>query len=534
MILRKPYAFLIKHFRAIHIALATLLILIGYETNRIFKFFKEYIKLSKYLRIYVEPSIKSVGWITFLALLAALGILIAIFVLMNKKKKPTKYYVFSIIFYAILLIFFIFVNSQIYSLVQNSSTIKLVNLVRDLLFMVYLAQFPFIIICLIRGLGFNIKKFDFKSDLKDMDITAADSEEFELAVELDANDVKTKFRRGLRITKYIINENKVILTIVAIALSSYIVISLFLNFFVYNRVYSEGSNVKLGDFSIKVLDSYQTTTNYKLVDISKNKYAYYIIKAQLKNNSDKAKVFNTNNIKLVVGNEASYEIDTNNYSSFLDFGVGYSKQKIEPSKQGTYIFVFKVDNQYKKSRKRFEILKSITSGNGETTFNYAKIKVKPKNVSKVKLLDKASLGKTLEMKDTIAGNFNLMISEIDFANFYEYEYQEKINEQDTKFTGIVQPDYSDYYGKKVMRLKANINFSNISNEKVSTRFIGKFGQIRYVKDKKEYTNPFRINEIETTIDSEYKYIEVYEDVAEADNIYLDITIRNKKYTYILK
>mgnify|MGYP004682476117 FL=1 len=277
MILRKPYAFLIKHFRAIHIALATLLILIGYETNRIFKFFKEYIKLSKYLRIYVEPSIKSVGWITFLALLAVLGILIAIFVLMNKKKKPTKYYVFSIIFYAILLIFFVFVNSQIYSLVQNSSTIKLVNLVRDLLFMVYLAQIPFIIICLIRGLGFNIKKFDFKSDLKDMDITAADSEEFELAVELDANDVKTKFRRGLRITKYIINENKVILTIVAIALSSYIVISLFLNFFVYNRVYSEGSNVKLGDFSIKVLDSYQTTTNYKHVDISKNKYTYYIM-----------------------------------------------------------------------------------------------------------------------------------------------------------------------------------------------------------------------------------------------------------------
>ena len=69
--------------------MVTLLILIGYETNRIFKIFKEYIKLSKYLRIYVEPSIKSVGLITFLALLAALGILIAIFVLMNIKMKPS-------------------------------------------------------------------------------------------------------------------------------------------------------------------------------------------------------------------------------------------------------------------------------------------------------------------------------------------------------------------------------------------------------------------------------------------------------------
>ena len=43
MILKKPYAFLIKHFRLIHIILSTLLIYIAFSFNKVHKYIKELI-----------------------------------------------------------------------------------------------------------------------------------------------------------------------------------------------------------------------------------------------------------------------------------------------------------------------------------------------------------------------------------------------------------------------------------------------------------------------------------------------------------
>ena len=43
MILKKPYAFLIKNFRAIHILLTLLCVYITYKTTGVISFFREYI-----------------------------------------------------------------------------------------------------------------------------------------------------------------------------------------------------------------------------------------------------------------------------------------------------------------------------------------------------------------------------------------------------------------------------------------------------------------------------------------------------------
>ena len=43
MILRRPYAFLIKHFRLIHLILFALLAIITYNASTVLNFFKDYI-----------------------------------------------------------------------------------------------------------------------------------------------------------------------------------------------------------------------------------------------------------------------------------------------------------------------------------------------------------------------------------------------------------------------------------------------------------------------------------------------------------
>ena len=117
MILRKPYAFLIKHFKIIHLFLSIILGIILYKTNLIYKFIVNYINKSNYLKLYVEPDISSVGISIFLLIALVLFIFVSIFILMKKKNKPTKFYTISILFYSLLIILFLLVNSQIYNLI---------------------------------------------------------------------------------------------------------------------------------------------------------------------------------------------------------------------------------------------------------------------------------------------------------------------------------------------------------------------------------------------------------------------------------
>ena len=142
VILRKPYAFLIKYFRLIHAVLALLMLFTIYKANTFYKFIIEYIRQSNYLKLYIEPSIHSVGILIFLIIILIISIFSSIIILMNKKKKPIGFYFISIIFYFAFLIFLILYNSQLYSLLLNRSSLKIMNIYRDFSNMFYLLQFP--------------------------------------------------------------------------------------------------------------------------------------------------------------------------------------------------------------------------------------------------------------------------------------------------------------------------------------------------------------------------------------------------------
>lgn len=542
MILRKPYAFLIKKFKVIHLALAFMLGLIAYKTNDIYVFFKEYIVKSSYLKVYVEPSITSVPWYMYLMVLLAIGALVAILVLMNRKKKPTKYYLVSVIFYSLLIIVYILASAQAYSLMQQQGDLKFVTMVRDLLRIFYYVQFIFIIIAFLRGIGFNIKKFDFKNDLKEMNIAEEDSEEFEVGIELDSNDLRTKLRRAVRIVKYIANENKILLIVVGSALGIYLAVTLILNVFVYNRVYREKESIKIGNYVIKVLNSYEATKSYDATDISESgKYVYYVVETEIKNTLKKDVKFNKGAVSLKAEEYTSYQTDKKAFPYFIDIGTGYYEQKIKASSTEKYLFIFKVDAAFKSNKKTFRLLKNTTTEDGETIYNYINIRIKPKEIDDVEEVSSVSLNQTLSIKNSIVGNFDLNIESIEFVDKVEYTYTENKNQKESEYTGIITPGYTDYYGKKIMKMKAKLNYDekSISNSKVTEKFFGTFGHIRYLKNGKTYYNPFAlvertITDRDTPDDDEYKFIEVYDQMVDADNIWLEIIIRNKKYEYKLK
>ena len=90
MILKKPYGMLIKNFRKIHIILTILTVFISIEAHNILSFFNEYVAnnysvtvTDTLLRETINP------WI-YPALIITIIILIAVFILLKQKKKPTK------------------------------------------------------------------------------------------------------------------------------------------------------------------------------------------------------------------------------------------------------------------------------------------------------------------------------------------------------------------------------------------------------------------------------------------------------------
>ncbi len=537
MILRKPYAFLIKKFKIIHLILAALLAFIVYKTNDIYVFFRDYIKSSSYLKIYVEPTITSVPWYMYIMVLLAIGVFVAILVLMNRKQKPTKYYLISVIFYSLLIIIYALAGSQAFALMQQQGNLKIVTLTRDLLRIFYYAQYIFVVMAFLRGIGFNIKKFDFKNDLKEMNIAEEDSEEFEFGIELDSNDLRTRLRRAIRITKYIANENKILLIVIGSVLGVYLVVTLILNIFVYNRVYKEKESVKIGNYVVKVLNSYEATKSYDDTDISENgKFIYYVVETEIKNASKKDLKFNRGSVSLKAEEYTSYQTEKKAFPYFIDIGTGYYEQTIKASSTEKYLFVFKVASEFKYNKKMFRILKNTTNEDGETIYNYANIKIKPKNLDEAEEVASVSLNQNLSMKDNIVGNFDLNIESVEFLDKVEYKYNETVNGKEYSFTGIIIPNYADFYGKKIMKLKAKLTYDekSISNTKVLETFLGNFGHIRYLKNGKTYYNPFTIKERTTIEGDEYKYFEIYDKAVDSDNIWFEIIIRNKKYVYKLK
>ena len=530
MILRKPYAFLMKNFKLIHALLTALLGFVMYQTNDIYTFFKEYLIASRNLKIDIEPRLTSINWHIYVAVILIIAISGLIFTLMSRKKKPVKFYLYSMLFYFLAIVAFLFSALQISSLISGTASVSLVSAARDIMQMLYWGQYIFLFISILRTIGFNLKKFNFESDLKDFDILEEDNEEFEFEVGLDSEDVKTRMRRNVRMLKYFVIENKVVLVPTIVIAALVLIVSAFLNAEVYNKIYEEKETFVVKNLNVNILNTYETTKDYSGKDISEGKYIYYITQLEIKNETTERNTINTDNIMLKVGEIDYYSVLESENNNFLDLGKGYYKQNIEPKSTNKYILVFKVEKELKKEKKIMQFL----IGYNNEGFVFTNIELDPKPLDKVEIKKTVNLKEELNIKNDMIGNVVINIEEYAIEPIMKYKYEEVINNKKHTFTGIIQPSQDDSYSKYILRLKSNITFKEVYNDNVVSKFLSKFGSIRYIKDGKEYKNPFKIKDVTPSTEKDNIYLEVYSEVSKADQIYFDITIREDKYIIKLK
>ena len=96
MVLKKPYAFLIKHFKLIHLLLCIPLIYLIIRTGAITSFFSSYVSSNYYTNL-TNVSGTYINYFMYFASLLVVLLVLAIYFLMRQKKKNTKFYMFLII-----------------------------------------------------------------------------------------------------------------------------------------------------------------------------------------------------------------------------------------------------------------------------------------------------------------------------------------------------------------------------------------------------------------------------------------------------
>lgn len=526
MILRKPYAFLIKHFKFIHFIMMSLMIFLIYQTNVLLSFFNEFISSQQTIIGSNVIEVLFNGY-AYLVAIAVTLIAIIILILMSFKNKPRLFYVLTMLGYILLMILYAYTVSTIGQMQVSLLDERITRAVRDFLNIAFMFQIYTTFICLIRIIGLDVKKFEFNHDI---DIDATDNEEFEINVEFDSQNLKRKIRRSLRDLKYYFLENKLIIifiSLIFILIFGFITLKVILN---KSVVYQTGDAVMTQDYNITVTDSYFTNKNYRLNNIVSDDKTLVVIKFNIKTINQTSK-FIYGKLALQLGEEKYYH--DSKYSSQLDdLGDTYINQNLT-SNYNEFLLVYEIPAKLKNEKFNLVYTEQLVNGWFNNN-NKVVININPREIDGAKEAVSVDLGKNYIIADDILNNYGLKINNFALASMFKINYQTCVTVGECYwFDEIIQPTLSGISDKAILKLDMTLSIPEEAKFSSFIDLIKKFGSIEYEIDGNK-KNILITNSINTVHNDGNYYFEIRDEVLEADKVSLAIRVRNNNYIFLLK
>ena len=536
MILRRPYAFLVKHFKSIHAVLLLGALFLVLKTRHIISFLGTYIKdgVSSEQAMNAASNYTSISVILVSLLMAILsGIIIY---LLRYKNKPIKLYLFTFIYYILLTALLIWLNSFISNLGYTSSGIRFISILRDIIRSSIILNILVMVLCFIRTIGLDLKHFDFKKDLLDLGVQEKDNEEYEFEFKIDKDQIKSKINKGIRYTKYFYKENKFVFIALGFIVLFLIFSSLIKILMGFEKVYKQNQDFEVNSMKMRVLESYKTRTNNFGNDLN-SKYFYVIVKMSLENNRGYETEIGPNDIKLSFGDYELVSPIKSENSKFTEFGINYYSQIIKPKESRVFNFIFEVPNEFYYDSFTLKCLYNMVYNKGELHYNYKKVKLSPKTFSsKQELVTTKNLGEELSFEGSLLGNTKIVIDDISINDKFDYNVIKCntsgcINRKRTLYAIT-----ADKFDLTLLRIKYNISYdyNYLGKRYNNDLFISRLGSIRFEVNGKEYNNRLELVDVTPYYTGDYAFIQIRDKIKKADKIYLDFNVRDKKYTYIIK
>ena len=503
MILKKPYAFLIKNFKIIHLILTICSIYLVIKINGMLNYYNSFIDGT----IGKLAAVNFFGNIYLWVILLSIIICLIIIMLMKYKKKSYLFYIILIGYFLAVCLVMNYSIDGLYQIYVSSLEVKDLLLHRDVLKIVSIVQYVFVLMCLIRALGFDIKKFNFADDLMELNIDVSDDEEFELIVS-GGEQYNRRFFRRIREFKYYYLENKYIINILIGLVLLVFLGSYLLNSYVFNPVYKVNDVFNYDDFSFKVLDTYVSNIGSDDKKVSSDGDTFVLIKVYVTNNFSPRNI-NKANLILEIGNK-SYASNVIT-SKFNDLGIIYREQKVKES--GTYLIAYRVLEDDVRNKM------ILNFGNDK------KVSLSPIYLDKIEDVVNYKVGENLDVSNSILGFGNIKITSYEVLEKFNYAYTYEVLGQ-TYDGNITISSVNNVIMNLVMEGNYLFDYNNYS-------FLEKYGKLKYTIDGVEYVS----NVFYDKTPGSYKngiYVAVNKEIQNANSIWFDIVIRNKRYIYRLK
>lgn len=521
VILKRPDAFFIKMFKPIHFLLSVAVAYLIVIESNVLNFFNEYIHSSSNV---VGESIESKfsNPALFIIPIVLIMFSLIIFGIMFRKQKSTVYYFFNIFAFIIILIINVYATNFLGVLETTIVAIKSVKLIHDLVLISIIIESVSFIFLIVRGTGVNFKKFNFDSEISKFDISDNDKEEFELDVNFDLSESRTKRKRNFRNLKYFYLENKFIIKVISFVVLVLTVLGIFAFMWINTKINDEGKYYSLDSLKFKVVESILLNTDSKGKELTDN---YLVVsKCSMKSNYLNNKVY-LNDFSLRIG-EAVFKPTTKYYSSILDLGVGYD-EKLSTETYNSYIFVFEIPKKYIESDMDFRYSSSE---------NYIDIKLNPKKMASSNTMVSKSINNYLEF-DHSFGDIKFKINSYEINDNFLVKYNYCIEKDDCiNSTEYIKPSIDTNFDKAVLKL--NIDFSDNSDLNIKSFYnlLSKFGYITYqIEDKwcNQYNSFEEIKSLKTNNKNDI-YIGVNKEIMNATSIKIVFNIRDSLYEYKIK
>ena len=519
MIIRKPYAFLIKHFKRIHIFMLILCCYVYYKTMQTRSFITEFLELESY-DAYYEPVTKYASLLAIIAIIVLIFLSGTLIVLLRHKKKPWKLYIIPFFSYIFLFISFVLAITLFASYDRDAGTTG-IRAINDLTFMSTIPQYVIVVILLIRVFGLDLNKFDFKADQEFLELSKDDREEIEISVNVDKESFRRLYKKLLRNINYFYQEHKFICNVIITILVVVLVILIYRFIFITHKSYKQGDVIETNGYTVTIHHSYFTDKDYHGKVISKAS-DFVVLDVTIKNNAQSREV-NLNRFHVMNRTENYTQTYATYGTDFQDLGEPVDKLTLANDESERILLIFKVDKDLNPNK--FVLYYQEINNNKPYL---RKIKLDIEDCSEIKRLETKVIGEeeTIKMGDD---EIYFSIEEAKLLPSTTYNTWNCASRNDC----FSQPNQlAARNGNLILQIFfASTGFSG----KEFVDFSLEYGKIVYIDNKGKRS--------ETSISDavrgkkyigNYMYFEVPQKLQDANKIRLEYTVRNREYVYRVK
>ena len=529
MIFKRPDAFIVKHIKLIHAIILFCMGYLLYKTSEIRSVYDIVTSLSNANGIIGENYSNTIyNPLMYLALFLALFLTVMIIVILIRKKKKFLFHLILAILLIAMLIYYILSGINV-SAMQQANVARTVRYAySDITNILLYVQSVFLFILLFKATGFNVKTFAFDDKVIDLDVDEVESEEIELNLEIDGNEIKTKRRRQLRYLKYSYLEKRWKINLIVV-FSLAIVVTLIMIATKSNQpfYYALGNELRSTYYTLAVTDAYLTNTDYSGKKIGSNE-SFIILKFKLKKNVEQEYNFDSGYIGVVV-NDKTYYSNPKYLEYFADFGVAYKEQKLTQEYQDYYL-AYQIPYEF--STKEIYIKVSDVFDYTTNRYNYYEIKTTYERLTEKEEVKEFNL--TDEMNVEAYGIKNkVTIDNVNFDRIFKINSNAQINDKNYNLVEYITPTAEDNETKGIMR----IIYGEKVNERDITNFstiLLKYAIIEYdMDDTKKEGKFYSFIAPQLSKESNVYYVQVSEEVLKGQNRTIKIKIRNQVFKYKL-